>query len=184
MALSKEIIDAVNHAADDLPVFAENEYYDFFSTDDSDDHLTFTSPEEAIEEYLSGLGERGQSFREVIDEWAPITVYAYDRTVPDIDFAPMAQRVAAATVEFACDEMTQYGYAYQADAWKPEDLATFTAKLEPLIEEHLRKVQLWKYEVVGERTYSQEELLKMFVKEIKEEDKEAAFEGGETETPS
>lgn len=139
---------------------------DYYYCDDGSEELSYTCPEEAIESYLDGCANVGDSMEKLIAENAPVTVYAFEREKPaDSWYSVTAAFLADDAVERWCDD--HGGELDDVDRARIEN-----AFLEAL-RSHFKPEHVWSCKQVASRAYGAEELRDMFKDEIAADGKEA-----------
>lgn len=132
---------------------------DYYDCDEGSEDLSYTHPQDAIERYLDGFADVGDSMGKLIAEHAPITVYAFEREEPADDWYT---RVAACLAEDAferwCDE--------HGGEVSEERTRKLEASLLAALREHFKPEDVWACKQVASREYGAEELRHMFKDEI------------------
>ncbi len=127
------------------------------------EHLSHESPAEAIEAEVDANGEPGCDVAAVISNMGDITVTAYE-----------PEAVTSIWIHHQCDRMVEqlaenfsedFGdIDGNGDYLSAADRAALATALEPVVREALSKARVWRCRIVGERTYSVEEVLAMMRK--------------------
>jgi len=132
---------------------------DFYDCQDSED-LTCTTPEEALEEYIDGWTEVGDSLEAVIRKYSPIIVVGYRRkTISD---GEMRREIRWSVDEFVQRLTNEYG-----DPDGGPDSSISTEAIEVLIDTIFPTIRetidehflVWACESVGKREYNADEVI-------------------------
>jgi hypothetical protein len=136
------------------------------------DALCHESPKEVLEEYLHNQ-RLGGTLRQVIQEEDQVTVEAYDRKVVTEGYIVMCAEGVVDDLEDSFHE--EFGDPDPdpggSTVFDPDVRATLLAEVQAAFSKALKATTVWQCEVVGERTYDEDELLEMFKREIEEDEK-------------
>ena len=126
------------------------EDYDLYSTHEDDECLRFCDPGEAIVEAV----EQGEITDEAIAAGGTLTVYAFERMIPDI---PRCVSLALEAAEELYDE--DYGDPYgSTDSFSSEAYKAARGEAERALTKMLRLATSWACEEVVRREYSAEQV--------------------------
>lgn len=149
---------------------------DYYACSPDEEHLSHSSPEEAIEEQLDFYGGGSGNAEEVIRLEGNVTVYAYSRKAVD---PSLAQRWACGLADTLNEWWSEEEYGDpDGDADGPGDRAFVTA-VTTAIQEAIARTTVWACEAAGVRTYTSEVVLAM-MREHNPEWFEEKEEPGET----
>lgn len=136
-------------------LFDEADYYD---TDNTNEILTHTELEEALDYCFDNAWVRGMTAEQLLEEVCPITVYAFHRKKVDPGFA--ASVVDSWMEHFDEDHWCEeYGnFEDYSNPWKPEDLDALKAELTSVFKKYTDKARVWQCDQVAKAVYTKEEV--------------------------
>jgi len=125
------------------------------------EELSWTTPEEAIEQWLDGWLSPGCDAEKIITEHTPLTVTAYVRMKVD-------ERFVQRRAEFMMEDFAE---AFCEDYMNPNEHTELvgekeaTVQLIALLRDLIAKQNIWACDPVAKKEYSTDEILKMMREE-------------------
>jgi len=133
---------------------SDYESADYYDATDNPEHLTYSSPEEAIAYMLDGWVSPERDIRDVIAEHGACTVVAWARKeLSDADIMALAAQAADDFCERLDDEYGGPEYPLLEAA----ELRALAEKLAPIFREAVEATTIWACEECGRREYTAEE---------------------------